>query len=68
MDTRITAVLFDIDGTLIDSNDAHAAAWIKAFAEHEVTVDPIAMRRSIGMGGDKLMPAVSGIEENVIAE
>jgi HAD superfamily hydrolase (TIGR01509 family) len=63
MDTRITAVLFDVDGTLVDSNDAHAAAWVKAFTEHHVVVDPIEVRRSIGMGGDKLMPAVSGIDE-----
>lgn len=60
---NVRAVLFDVDGTLIDSNDAHAAAWVKAFNEHEIAVDPIEVRRSIGMGGDKLMPAVSGIEE-----
>jgi beta-phosphoglucomutase-like phosphatase (HAD superfamily) len=27
------AVLFDADGTLVDSNDAHARAWVQAFAE-----------------------------------
>lgn len=59
----IKAVLFDVDGTLIDSNDAHAAAWVRAFAEHQVDVDAIEVRRSIGMGGDKLMPRVSGISE-----
>jgi HAD superfamily hydrolase (TIGR01509 family) len=58
------AVLFDVDGTLIDSNDAHAAAWIKAFHERDITVDPALVRRCIGMGGDKLMPEVSGIEED----
>lgn len=63
VDTRITAVLFDVDGTLIDSNDAHAAAWVQAFTEHGIEVDPIQVRRSIGMGGDKLMPAVSGLDE-----
>ena len=60
----VTAALFDVDGTLVDSNDAHAAAWVKAFAEHQVAVDAIEVRRSIGMGGDKLMPRVSGIEED----
>jgi HAD superfamily hydrolase (TIGR01509 family) len=60
---RFTAVLFDIDGTLIDSNDAHAAAWVNAFREHGVEVDPGLVRRCIGMGGDKLMPKVSGIKE-----
>ena len=63
MNTRIKAVLFDVDGTLVDSNDAHATAWVRAFNEHGVKVDPIEVRRSIGMGGDKLMPRVSGIEE-----
>jgi len=60
---RYSTVLFDIDGTLVDSNDAHTDAWVKAFAEADVTVDRTQVRRSIGMGGDKLMPAVSGIEE-----
>jgi HAD superfamily hydrolase (TIGR01509 family) len=62
--TMDAAVILDVDGTLVDSNDAHARAWVDAFAAHGVTVafDPV--RRSIGMGGDKLMPAVAGIEEN----
>jgi len=64
MSARFTALLFDVDGTLIDSNDAHAAAWVRAFTEHHVGVDPALVRRCIGMGGDKLMPAVSGIEED----
>jgi HAD superfamily hydrolase (TIGR01509 family) len=58
------AILFDIDGTLVDSNDAHAHAWVEAFAEFGVHVDFNNVRRSIGMGGDKLMPAVSGISED----
>jgi HAD superfamily hydrolase (TIGR01509 family) len=59
----VKAALFDIDGTLVDSNDAHAHAWVEAFAEHGISVDFAKVRRSIGMGGDKLMPAVSGISE-----
>jgi HAD superfamily hydrolase (TIGR01509 family) len=59
----IRAVLFDVDGTLVDSNDAHAASWVKAFAESGKVVDPVQVRRSIGMGGDKLMAAVAGISE-----
>ena len=58
----LTAVLFDVDGTLVDSNDAHAHAWVAAFAEHGLAVDFGQARRCIGMGGDKLMPAVSGVE------
>lgn len=61
---RTAAVILDVDGTLIDSNDAHAHAWVDAFAEHGIAVAFDNVRRSIGMGGDKLMPAVSGIEES----
>ncbi len=61
MSKSLKAVLFDVDGTLVDSNDAHAAAWVRAFTEHGIVVDPVHVRRCIGMGGDHLMPAVSGI-------
>jgi HAD superfamily hydrolase (TIGR01509 family) len=60
----VPAVILDVDGTLIDSNDAHARAWVDAFAAHGITVPFASIRRAIGMGGDKLMPAVSGIEED----
>jgi HAD superfamily hydrolase (TIGR01509 family) len=60
----VPAVILDVDGTLIDSNDAHARAWVDAFAAHGVTVGFEPIRRAIGMGGDKLMPAVSGLEED----
>ena len=54
------AVLLDIDGTLIDSNDAHAAAWTKAFAEAGIEADDGAVRRLIGMGGDRVIPEIAG--------
>ena len=56
-------MILDVDGTLVDSNDAHARSWVDAFAEHGITVAYTDVRRSIGMGGDKLMPAVSGLAE-----
>jgi phosphoglycolate phosphatase-like HAD superfamily hydrolase len=58
------AVILDVDGTLVDSNDAHAHAWVDAFAEHGITVPFEKVRRAIGMGGDKLMPHVAGVEED----
>src|SRR5436305_3865330 len=58
----IRGVILDVDGTLVDSNDAHAKAWVEAFAEHGVRVPFDQVRRLIGMGGDKLMPKVSGIQ------
>jgi HAD superfamily hydrolase (TIGR01509 family) len=62
--TRITTVLLDVDGTLVDSNDAHAEAWVRAFTEEGVDVRFETIRRLIGMGGDKLMPRVSPFTEN----
>jgi HAD superfamily hydrolase (TIGR01509 family) len=59
-----TAVLLDVDGTLVDSNDAHAHAWTAAFDAYGVAVDVGRVRRAIGMGGDKLMPEVSGIADD----
>lgn len=59
---RIRAVLFDIDGTLLDSNDAHAHAWIDALRGHGTSVPFETVRSKIGMGGDKLLRAVAGID------
>src|SRR3954467_6470327 len=55
-------IMFDVDGTLVDSNDAHARAWVEALAEHGRRVAYDEVRRRIGMGGDKLLPAVTGID------
>ena len=57
------AVILDVDGTLVDSNDAHAQAWMDAFNEAAIPVSYDRVRRSIGMGGDKLLPHVAGISE-----
>jgi HAD superfamily hydrolase (TIGR01509 family) len=57
-------VLFDVDGTLIDTNAAHASAWTQALQHHGFSVRLEDVRRCIGMGGDKLLPAVAGIEED----
>jgi HAD superfamily hydrolase (TIGR01509 family) len=54
-------VILDVDGTLVDSNDAHARAWADAFAEAGIDVPFDRIRRAIGMGGDKLLPHVAKI-------
>lgn len=53
---RIQAILFDIDGTLVDSNDKHAECWIEAFAHFGKRVEWDAIRGQIGKGGDLLVP------------
>jgi HAD superfamily hydrolase (TIGR01509 family) len=55
------AVIFDIDGTLVDSNDAHAQAWVEALSEHGRHVEFTRVRPLIGMGGDKLLPEITGL-------
>jgi HAD superfamily hydrolase (TIGR01549 family) len=55
-----TAV-FDIDGTLLDSNYHHAVAWSRAFEQVLDRHVPVArIHRAIGMGGDRLVAAVAG--------
>jgi HAD superfamily hydrolase (TIGR01509 family) len=58
----LRAVLLDVDGTLVDSNDAHARAWVDAFAEFGHSVAFERVRPLIGMGGDKLMPELIAID------
>lgn len=49
------AVLFDIDGTLVDSNYAHATTWARAFCDVGGPVDTWRIHRSIGMDGELLL-------------
>ena len=49
------AVLLDIDGTLIDSNGAHARGWVDAFADTGRTVPYEEVRAMIGMGGERIL-------------
>jgi HAD superfamily hydrolase (TIGR01549 family) len=57
---RTTAVLLDIDGTLVDSNYFHAVAWFRAFRRngHDVLVSDL--HRLVGMGADQLIERVVG--------
>jgi beta-phosphoglucomutase-like phosphatase (HAD superfamily) len=51
----VEAVIFDVDGTLLDSVDLHARAWQEVFLKHGVRTEFEAVRAEIGKGGDKLM-------------
>jgi len=50
------AVIFDVDGTLIDTVDLHAAAWVETFRRYGREVSHDEVRGQIGKGGDQLMP------------
>jgi HAD superfamily hydrolase (TIGR01509 family) len=52
---RVSGILFDVDGTLVDSNDFHARAFVEAFAVYGFQVPYASVRACIGMGGDKLV-------------
>jgi HAD superfamily hydrolase (TIGR01549 family) len=52
--------VFDVDGTLVDTNYHHALAWYRAFRAHGVSVPVWRLHRAIGMGGDQLVAAVAG--------
>jgi HAD superfamily hydrolase (TIGR01549 family) len=56
------AVLFDIDGTLVDSTYHHALAWQRAFDRNDLTIPLWRIHRAVGMGGDKLVAHVAGDE------
>jgi HAD superfamily hydrolase (TIGR01509 family) len=60
----LKGVIFDIDGTLIDSNDAHARSWVETFAEAGYSVPFEVVRPLIGMGADKLLPKTIGIRHD----
>lgn len=52
---RRSGVLFDVDGTLVDSAYIHTLAWWQAFRQHEHDVPMASIHRCIGMGGDRLV-------------
>jgi HAD superfamily hydrolase (TIGR01509 family) len=58
----LQGVIFDIDGTLVDSNDAHAESWVDTFAEAGYDVPFDVVRPLIGMGGDKLLPKAAHVD------
>ncbi len=55
-------MIFDLDGTLVDTNEAHAEAWRRTFKEFGYSVSLTRIFPEIGKGGDKLVPAILGEE------
>ena len=65
--TQQSAILFDIDGTLVDSTYHHAIAWQRAFDRNDLPFPLWRIHRTVGMGGDKLVAEVAGddVEERL---
>lgn len=59
----IEAVIFDVDGTLVDSVNLHAKAWQVAFERFDKEVSFEAIRRQIGKGSDQLLPVFFSADE-----
>src|SRR5882724_5729636 len=58
----LKAVLLDVDGTLVDSNDAHAQAWLEVLQNNGYPTTFDQVRKLIGEGGDKLIPQVTRLD------
>lgn len=63
----LRAVLLDLDGTLIDSNDAHARVWVEVLAELGHQVEYERVRPLIGKGSDQLLPELIGVSADSAA-
>jgi HAD superfamily hydrolase (TIGR01549 family) len=59
----LKAIIFDIDGTLVDSNDIHARCWIEAFEHFGKHFEWDVIRHQIGKGGDLLVPDLLNARE-----
>lgn len=62
------AVLFDVDGTLVDSNYLHVHAWVQAFREENIDVGSWRIHRSIGMDGSTLVRTLSGNASDAVQQ
>ena len=56
----VQAAIFDLDGTLVDTNDTHVEAWLAAFRDFGYHVPRSRILPEIGKGGDKLVPSILG--------
>ncbi|MCU1393179.1 MAG: family hydrolase [Ilumatobacteraceae bacterium] len=62
------SILFDVDGTLVDSNYLHTVAWSRALRAHDTWAPMNAIHRLIGMGSDTLLTTLIGREDDAIAQ
>ena len=63
MRPNIEALIFDVDGTLVDTNAAHVAVWCSVLSTIGLAVEPERIAREVGQGGDRLLHAILGPAE-----
>ena len=61
-------ILFDVDGTLLDTNYLHAVAWSRALRDVGEWAPTNAIHRLVGMGGDRLVPELLGHSSDAARE
>jgi HAD superfamily hydrolase (TIGR01509 family) len=54
----LKAVIFDVDGTLVDTNDFHASSWGRALGDFGVQAELKDIRSQMGKGGDQMLPTL----------
>jgi HAD superfamily hydrolase (TIGR01549 family) len=59
------AAIFDIDGTLVDTNYQHALAWYRAFRQEGIVMPIWQIHRAIGIGSDRVVEMLAGEEVEV---
>lgn len=60
----ICGIILDVDGTLVDSNDAHARAWQATLREFGYDISYEKARGLVGMGGDNYLPNAVGVKQD----
>jgi HAD superfamily hydrolase (TIGR01509 family) len=66
--TAKSGVLFDVDGTLVDSTYLHAVAWWEALRQFDHDVPMAAIHRGVGMGSDKIIDHLLGTDRDKAAD
>jgi len=63
-----SGVLFDVDGTLVDTTYLHAVTWWQALQQQGHDVPMARIHRAIGMGSDKILDALLGPDHDTSAD
>ena len=58
----VDTAIFDVDGTLVDTNYHHALSWFRAFRRFDITKPMWEIHRAIGMGGDQIVSHLAGAD------